>query len=383
MKDTHAFISLAPVSLSKMHILYVHKSYFDKRPPIISAVNWFLLLNYKVKLITAGINPETKKVLESRGVDIYDIGPMPNQRIKKALFYIKFRRFARSLISQFVDNYTLWIGSVDAAIAIGPDTLGVPYVLQIQELYDKNSFILSKLKRLMLHSRVNVVPDNARALIFRSWFDLKITPSLLPNKPLLINRKKYQVILNSKNAEKIAKLKGKKLFLYQALMIRMDTTDIARALLELNDEYVLGLFGGVRDKLLVEKLVNGYPNVVHFEQMDAPTHLTLTSHAYIGILTYNYESLNNVFCAPNKTWEYSAFGIPMIANNLPMLTQQLECFNAGKSYESGDKNTIKEAIRAITSDYGSYCVGSTKLFESVCVEKCISEILTKSITDYG
>ncbi|KAA6307134.1 hypothetical protein EZS27_041199, partial [termite gut metagenome] len=37
----------------------------------------------------------------------------------------------------------------------------------------------------------------------------------------------------------------------------------------------------------------------------------------IGIVSYAFDDLNHVFCAPNKTWEYTGFGIPMLGNNAP------------------------------------------------------------------
>lgn len=360
-----------------MKILYIHKAYYDKRPPIISTVELLLKLNHHVTLITAGIKNETKSSLIKRGVDVYDFGEMPDSKWRKLIYYLNFRYRSIDIIWRNCKNLIIWIGSVDAAIAIGQYLFRFPYILQIQELYDKNKLYLKKLGKYMTHSRVNVVPDNARALIFRSWFNLDTTPSLLPNKPFIHNHEKNQVILDSNNAQKFEQIKNKKLVLYQAVNIRMNTTDIAQALFELGDMYVLGLLGGIRDKTLVETMLRKYPNVVHFDHMFAPSHLTLTSKAWIGVLTYNYESLNNVFCAPNKTWEFSAFGIPMLANNLPILKLQLEKYKAGETYEFGDIKSIKTAILEISNNYEKYSEGAKKLYASANMEMNITNILDK------
>jgi hypothetical protein len=302
---------------------------------------------------------------------------MPDSKFEKIKYYIIYRRRVRKIIFEYAKDHILWIGSVDAAIAIGKDLLDFDYILQIQELYDQNKFFLRKLRTYITNSKINVVPDNARGLIFRSWYNLKVTPSLLPNKPYLKNFKKNQPIANTPNAEKFEKIKNKKLVLYQAAMIRMDTADIAQALLELGDEYVLGLLGGIRDKILINNMLKKYNNIVHFEHMFAPLHLSLTSNAFIGVLTYNYESLNNVFCAPNKTWEFSGFGIPMLANNLPILKLQLEKYKAGESYEFGDIASIKSSILKISDNYDEYCQGSRDLYNSADMEEYITEILGK------
>lgn len=62
----------------------------------------------------------------------------------------------------------------------------------------------------------------------------------------------------------------------------------------------------------------------------APYHLEVTSHAFIGILIYapvygTFTSpLNSIYCAPNKLYEFSHFGIPMIGNNIPGLNTLLK-----------------------------------------------------------
>lgn len=62
-----------------------------------------------------------------------------------------------------------------------------------------------------------------------------------------------------------------------------------------------------------------YDKVIHIDSIPAPLHLEITSHATIGVVFYSDETLNKAFCAPNKIYEYSGFGIPAIANCIPGL----------------------------------------------------------------
>ncbi|AXY43693.1 glycosyltransferase [Halomonas sp. JS92-SW72] len=50
----------------------------------------------------------------------------------------------------------------------------------------------------------------------------------------------------------------------------------------------------------------------------------ITSHADIGIVTYPYEGLNNIYCAPNKLFEYSQAGICIISTDQPPIKKLLE-----------------------------------------------------------
>ncbi|MBN9364448.1 MULTISPECIES: glycosyltransferase [unclassified Devosia] len=49
----------------------------------------------------------------------------------------------------------------------------------------------------------------------------------------------------------------------------------------------------------------------------------LTSLADIGIVTYPYAGLNNVYCAPNKLFEYAQAGLPIVSSDQPTLQKLL------------------------------------------------------------
>ena len=66
----------------------------------------------------------------------------------------------------------------------------------------------------------------------------------------------------------------------------------------------------------MELIKQACPDLIHISHIDAPEHLDVTSHAYVGLVTYSYKSLNNIFCAPNKIWEYAAFGVPLVCSPL-------------------------------------------------------------------
>ena len=60
-------------------------------------------------------------------------------------------------------------------------------------------------------------------------------------------------------------------------------------------------------------------NLNHVDFIPAPYYLCITRLAIIGILTYNPMLHNTAYCAPNKIFEYGAFSVPMIGNNIPGL----------------------------------------------------------------
>ena len=84
-----------------------------------------------------------------------------------------------------------------------------------------------------------------------------------------------------------------------------------------------------------------------------------------------------MYCAPNKIWEYSGFGIPMLANDVPGLKYTVEANNAGICVDMSSVENIKNAIHGIDENYESYSKNSLAFFDSCKVDKIVSNILDK------
>ena len=59
-----------------------------------------------------------------------------------------------------------------------------------------------------------------------------------------------------------------------------------------------------RDLGPLKKYMEILSDLIYIPQIPSPQHLFVTSIAYIGILVYDPISLNQIFCAPNKIFEY-------------------------------------------------------------------------------
>ena len=73
--------------------------------------------------------------------------------------------------------------------------------------------------------------------------------------------------------------------------------------------------------------------------------------------------LNDAFCAPNKIYEYSAFGKPILGNNIPGL-KILEYKEFGAIVDEQDTESVISAIKHIESEYESYSKNGFAFFES-------------------
>ena len=105
-------------------------------------------------------------------------------------------------------------------------------------------------------------------------------------------------------------------------------------------------------------------------------HLQITANAYIGLVFYRDDQLNKVFCAPNKIFEYSFFGVPIIANNLPGLKNTIGKANAGICVEFTYEN-IADAFEIIENHYEEISINGVNFYNSVDNVSTINKIVEK------
>jgi hypothetical protein len=118
-----------------------------------------------------------------------------------------------------------------------------------------------------------------------------------------------------------------------------------------------------------------YNNLVYISHINAPFHLEVTSHAFIGICTYSYSDLNNVFCAPNKIWEFAGFGIPTLCQNIPGLVFSVGASGSGVCVDFEDSEDIKRGLRQIQENYETFGSNAKRFFDSMRVEGVLEEMM--------
>ena len=232
-----------------------------------------------------------------------------------------------------------------------------------------------------------VVPEYNRAFIQQTLWRLPETPVVLPNKPSLSDDapKSLDCELNSRFEKET-----RKIILYQGSFADdRDLGPFADAVDLFDGEFVLYLMGKGSDQKqqdMVEKILRSHINIEYVGFVPAPDHLAYTRYARIGLLPYkpSYSGecppLNALYCAPNKIWEYSRFGIPMIGSDVPGLTGIFARFNCGVTAKSGPKS-IAMAIREVDSTHDLMSSGSFRLYNSVDTQQIVKDIISDVLRD--
>lgn len=286
-------------------------------------------------------------------------------RFKKLLNYIQYRNFVKkTLINNLNEKDTIWLGSLDTALACKGLNFFTTnqYVLHLHELYDTHRNKLKSIKVIAQNAKHVVVPEINRAGILQVWLGLKERPVVLPNKPYDHPRTRKIEPTNDLTRQIISTYyTDKPIILYQGhIGGDRNLMPLAQAMKQL-PEYEFWLLG--TDHGYADQLVAVAENIKYLGSVPAPYHLEITSYASIGIMSYDPINLNNLYCAPNKVWEYSGFGIPFLANDC----LSLYSFFANKvgSSVSWEDCSISEAIEIIFRDYDIYNLSSYSSFDSV------------------
>lgn len=366
-----------------MKIVLIHKAEFPKRPPVISSTLILSELGHDVTLVTEAINDYWKEELQKRNIEAKVVTNKYTRygNIGKVLAYRNFKKEVFKTIEQEKKKHgkvMLWIEGAQTIVALGSKVNNYPHILQIQELHERSKMQLKAISKVINTAEAVFMPEYNRTVLYKIWFNLKQRPIVLPNKPYFYPKKEDIEKLETKYAEMLSIFKNKKVILYQGqIAATRDLSNYVKAVKELGGDYCTVLVGN--DHNMVSKYKAIDENLVHINFIPAPDYLLFTSMAHIGILTYNPNSLNNMYCAPNKIYEYSKYSLPMLGNDIPGLKYAIEPYNAGVIIDEESVESIKKGILEIDNNYNCYKLNSCRIFTEQDNKKIIQDALISII----
>jgi hypothetical protein len=330
----------------------------------------------EVHFAPSACDAKTVTYMQSRGVRVQQLQPnvpAPKRLVDKLGYWMQFRRRAWRLIDAHADADLLWIGSADTALALGSALQSRRYVLHLRELYDLVPYYKRNLRNYARCAKVVVVSESTRGALYRNWYHLSRTPAVLPNKPLEHPRQTRLPIGDTRARRAIDELPaGSRVVMYQGIIHRdRDLRPVGQAVAALGPEWKFVVMG--EDQGFLAPLMQACPQAIHIPFVPPPYHLEVASHADIGVLAYTFENLNNVFCAPNKIWEYAGFGLPMLGNDVPGLSL-LPQFEAGLCVDFEKPSALRSSLRRLADEQTHFAAGSRSLFDDFDVRDIVREI---------
>jgi glycosyltransferase involved in cell wall biosynthesis len=225
-----------------------------------------------------------------------------------------------------------------------------------------------------------------RAQILMGTLQLKELPIILPNKVIVDDNEIKEIPSDIRDIVESVykKVLNKKVILYQGIFLdgERKLEEFCEAVSSLPDDYAFIAMGKGSD--MYERLKKQYESdkIIFIPFIRPPHHLLITQLASIGVLSYFPRkgaialTLNPLYCAPNKIFEYAKFGIPMISNDIPALKYTYLEYGCGECIPYPMRtDQIVSVIRKVMDSLSCYRQGALNYFESVDVKGIIESVI--------
>ncbi len=90
--------------------------------------------------------------------------------------------------------------------------------------------------------------------------------------------------------------------------------------------------------------------VIILEPVPEKDLISAAAFADVGIIPYVGPSLNHVYCCPNKLSQYMQAGLAVLSNELEFISEVINRFQCGLTYDARKPETLIEAIRLLIAD---------------------------------
>lgn len=194
--------------------------------------------------------------------------------------------------------------------------------------------VFYRLERWAVRRTHAIIAANAeRAGLMRDHYRLRATPHVVRNIPPVPTPRMAQPEVEARYPLLRRSDPRRIRLVYQgALDMRRGVAPFIDAMALLDDRFELLLIGGGPDEEKLRGAVEavGVSGRVHFLGRIRRDELhDVLRCCDIGIVTYAARGLNNIYCAPNKLYEYTQAGLPVIATCQPPLRAALERWRVG------------------------------------------------------
>ena len=361
-----------------MKIVIINKEILHNRPPVLSTLLSLSDLGYEVSIVTVAINEYWMAELEKRNVKYYIIPDKTKRnRVNKILEYLNFKDKTFSYLERTVDdkrNTVVWVIGGNTIYCLGDAIRKYRYILQIQELHENDKRFKRVFSSVINGAETVFVNEYNRSVLFQCWYNMKKRPVVIPNKPYFIDTNSMYDLTPYVDDTVLERIKNSKVILFQGQIVSYrDLSSYIKAAKAVGG-YQIVLLGNEYDGM-IEKYHKIDDSLIYIKRIPAPHYLSITALSHICLITYDPHSLNNSYCAPNKIYEYGAFGKPMIGNDIPGL-KVVEKYNAGVIVDEDNIESIKVALLEIERNYSNYSKGAKRLYDSVDNKTTISKALS-------
>lgn len=329
----------------------------ENLPPLITSAVALVNNRVDVRICAFSSSDSTAGYLKSKNVQVVLIRDKhPGTFFRKCVMWVEsFWKLYKEKRKFQPDCLWLHLGHVCAIQAFAPFIRrGVLIVVHLHELVTYNKLLFMLTNYLTRKADIAILPERNRAYIIKEFSRSKCRFFTIPNRPLA----ELITIDQSKNkAQQFFRLHGgsdncNRFLIYQGIFTpERCLSEIITAFSSLEAKDVgLILMGGNKQSNYEEKLrylAASDNRIVFINHISPPYHLEITRGCHAGIALYAPTRLNNIYCAPNKIYEFAACGIGMVLPDFPGMTEIAYKNQIAVLCNPMEPESIKEAISTI------------------------------------
>ncbi|NLX94889.1 MAG: glycosyltransferase family 4 protein [Rhodopirellula sp.] len=340
-----------------MKILMFYPGQVHHLPPLMTSAAAMARLGARVRVVAFSAAEPSARYLRERGIELSLLreGHPRTATGKAALWsrslirlYFEERRMQPDCVwlhqSHFI-SWHAWIPRTRSRVAT---------VVHSHEFTSHVWRRWMSQKALARRADVVICPEQNRALILKHFSGSSGRVVIVPNRPA--NDMLPSVSVPVRTADVFHEAGGaascSRFLIYQgafgATRCLEQVVDAFR-LLSFPDAGLI-LMGGDPDSDSYQKLVcraGDDGRIVLLPRIAPPAHLEITRGCVGGIVLYSPTTLNNIYCAPNKIYEYASFGLGMVLPDYPGLAGINEQYRLGVTCNPTDSSSIAFAMRHV------------------------------------
>lgn len=291
------------------------------------------------------------------------------------------RRILRRYIKEINVADIVWVLHEDTPMLAGrwfvrhlPSYLYTMYELPFSFTGNKKIYMLAAKSAWGL-----VTPDYFRSHIMKAIYSLDKLPYVIPNKPYDHPKERNLPVKNTDIQNKLNQIlqSGKKIIMYMGIMSSERPLDtIIRAVSRIRDTYEFVVVG--QKTTYLDQILHEYEGqFTYLGFVKPPEHLNIASYAHVAYVSYvaNNGSINAVFCAPNKVYEFAGFGIPMLCNDNPGLKTQVEFNRIGVCLSDLNEKGVIDALQIIDNNYSELSHNAENYYKATDLNRILEGIL--------
>ena len=273
---------------------------------------------------------------------------LPVQLLKYLEFCIRTVRYARGKKIGFVNIHSLPLLPLGALLKL---IYKAKLVYDAHEL-ESETYGLTGVRQVMARMVERIFIGHADLVIvvggfINEWYRRKYG---LSNIVTVLNCPEFQEPQRSQRFHRELGIpEKKKIVLYQGGLVRGRGVEPLLEAFAGDDDgrHVLVLMGYGELVPLIREYKQSHDNIFFKEAVEPHVLLEYTASADIGIAYIDNSSLNDQYCLPNKLFEYTMAGLPIIVNNVPEMRRVVNENRIGVVLDDLNARSLARALSEI------------------------------------